>query len=618
MTGYRQDPRLVDTGREIPSENYCDQPYVVQTDDGAWLCCMTTGGGREGQPGQHVVTLRSTDQGRTWSEPLAVEPPDSPENSYAVMLKTAFGRVYCFYNFNAEDRREVLCEDGKTTIARTDSLGAYVFRYSDDHGRTWSAERYAVPVREFACDRENVYGGKVRFFWNVGRPLVLGDDVLLVLHKVGAMGEGFFAQSEGCFIYSDNILAERDPAKIHFETRPDGDAGLRTPEGGGRVAEEQSICRLSDGSVFCVYRTVDGWPACAYSRDKGRTWSAPRYLTYRPDGERRMKNPRSANFVWNCGNGKYLYWFCNNGGRFVRMMPGHSSRVDGLSEDTHATPYDHRNPIWLAAGREVDTPRGLELEWSEPEVVLYHDDPMVRMSYPDLIETDGRFWLTETNKAHARVHELEPALLNGLFSQWEARGKAAEGLLLELPGDGGGIPAETDMPRLPGFIMRDYQTLHHCTRQLREGFSLEIRFTIESLQPHQVLLDSRTPEGRGIALLMTPRETVEVVLNDGQSESRWDCDPGLLQAGRAHHVVVTVDGGPHIVTFVVDGALCDGGDARRFGWGRFHPHLRNPTGSSRLRIAPGMPGAVSLLRIYGRALRTSEAVAAWREQALCP
>ena len=65
------DRRNVREGWEIPSEGYCDQPYVVRTDDGAWLCVLTTGSGHEGQPGQHVVSARSTDCGRTWSEPTA-------------------------------------------------------------------------------------------------------------------------------------------------------------------------------------------------------------------------------------------------------------------------------------------------------------------------------------------------------------------------------------------------------------------------------------------------------------------------------------------------------------------------------------------------------------------
>jgi hypothetical protein len=37
------DNRNIRTGHEIPTETYSDQPYIVQTDDGAWLCAVTTG-----------------------------------------------------------------------------------------------------------------------------------------------------------------------------------------------------------------------------------------------------------------------------------------------------------------------------------------------------------------------------------------------------------------------------------------------------------------------------------------------------------------------------------------------------------------------------------------------
>ena len=170
-----EDLRDIRTGWEIPTENYADQPYVVQTDDGAWLCILTTGAGHEGAQGQHVVTLRSTDRGRTWSAPVDVEPADGPEASYAVLLKSPTGRLYAFYNHNTDNLRRLKADtsaykSGFTT--RVDTQGYYVFKFSDDHGRTWSKQRYPIGVREFEIDRENPYGGKVRFFWNVGRPFI--------------------------------------------------------------------------------------------------------------------------------------------------------------------------------------------------------------------------------------------------------------------------------------------------------------------------------------------------------------------------------------------------------------------------------------------------------------
>ena len=147
------DVRNIVTGYEIPTETYSDQPYVVQTEDGAWLCVVTTGVGHEGQPGQHVVTVRSTDRGQTWSAPVALEPVDGPEASYAVLLKVPGGRVYCFYNHNTDNLREVIADDPPYRggrCRRVDSLGHFVFKYSDDHGCTWSKRRYDVPVREMA------------------------------------------------------------------------------------------------------------------------------------------------------------------------------------------------------------------------------------------------------------------------------------------------------------------------------------------------------------------------------------------------------------------------------------------------------------------------------------
>ena len=60
----QEDARNIQTGSLIPKEGYVDQPYIVITNDGNWLCVLTTGAGVEGQPGQHVVSTISSDQGR--------------------------------------------------------------------------------------------------------------------------------------------------------------------------------------------------------------------------------------------------------------------------------------------------------------------------------------------------------------------------------------------------------------------------------------------------------------------------------------------------------------------------------------------------------------------------
>lgn len=591
------DPRHIANGRPIPGDSYCDQPYVVRADDGAWLCVMTTAAGHEGSATQTVVTMRSMDQGGSWSDPVRLEPEGGPEASYAVLLKVPAGRIYCFYNHNTDNVREVKRED-RGVYTRVDTLGHYVFRYSDDHGRTWSAQRYEVPVREFACDRQNLYGGRIRFFWNVGRPLLLSDAALLTLHKVGAFGVGFMTRSEGVFLKSANILTERDPEKLRFETLPDGDVGLRAPAGGGLIAEEQSVTALSDGSLYCIYRTVDGYPTSAYSRDGGHTWSEPRYATYTPGG-RRIKHPRAANFVWKCANGRLLYWFHNHGGALVQQFSG------GWE------PYHDRNPVWLCAGEERDAPDGRVIYWSQPEILLYDDDPFIRMSYPDLVEDAGRFWVTETQKNLGRVHALDAALLDGLFGQFENRTAAPTGLVLDLPNPTP-KPASVPMPRLPAFHQRDNSRPDYGGKDLRAGFTLDLWLQFETLDAGQILLDTRTGTGQGLCLATAGNGTLSLTLHDGRQECAWASDPILLQIGKLHHVAVIVDGGPKIITWVIDGLLNDGGEHRQFGWGRFSPTLRDANGDATLQIAHTMRGEIRRLRVYDRALRTSEAVGNWQ------
>jgi hypothetical protein len=595
------DTRHIRTGWEIPTETYSDQPYVVLTSDGAWLCVITTGAGREGESGQHVVTRRSIDCGRTWSEPVALESPGGPEASYAVLLVAPTGRVFCFYNHNTDNVREVIADDPPYPggiCRRVDSLGHFVFKYSDDGGRTWSAERYDLPVREMDIDRRNPYRGRLRYFWNVGKPFVHHGAAYVSLHKVGGLGEGFFTRSEGVLLKSENLLTERDPRKATWETLPDGDYGLRTPPGGGPIAEEQSYCVLSDGSFFSVYRTIDGHPACAYSRDGGHTWTEPQYMRYADD--RPIKHPRAANFAWKLRNGKYLYWFHNHGGRFIHEHPQRRTLA-----------YEDRNPVWMCGGVETDTPEGRMIRWSQPEIVLYDDDPYIRISYPDLIEEGRRVYLTETQKDTARVHEVNPALLEGLWGQFEG-GKVTHAGLLALPVSGQAMPAEVDLPELPTFTRRDRERADYGTLDLRQGFTAEIGVRFNSLAAGQVVLDNQTADGRGFCLQTTAGGTLELTLNDGRTENRWDCDPGLLQKGTLHHVTVVVDGGPKVIIFVVDGSLCDGGEHRQFGWGRFSPHLRGVNGARTLRIAPSLDGELSMVRLYGRALRTSEAIGNYR------
>lgn len=553
------DWRNIRNGLLIPKEGYVDQPYVVVTRDGNWLCVLTTGSGVEGEPGQHICATISSDKGRTWTPLIDIEPAGGPEASWVMPLIVPSGRVYVFYTYNRDNIRLLENVNSPGMAKRVDTMGAYAFQYSDDHGRTWSGDRHYIPMRNMRIDRGNVYQGKVQFFWGVGKPILDAKGRMFFGYaKVGKWGNpGTMVESQGCFIRSDNIATERDPAKIQFQLLPDGDQGLRAPK--GPVSDEANLVSLSaDGSFYATYRTIDGYNCHAYSRDGGHTWTAPAYATYSPDSSRRLKHPRAANFVRRFSNGKFLLWFHNHGGEAV-----HAAKWEY---------YQNRNPAWICGGVERD---GF-IHWSEPEILLYDEDPKTRISYPDFIEDGGKFYVTETQKTIARVHEIDRSLLDGIWN--ESRALTRNGLLSAPP------------------------------QRFGASFTIDFRVNFRELSPGQTVFSHA-----GVSITTTDRFTLQIQFGD----FAWDCDPGThpgtLRVGVWQHVAVIVDAGPRIVSWVIDGVFNDGGAVRDFGWGRFRAVDRpDETQSS---VAPSIFGELGSLRIYNRALRTAEVVSNYRSGA---
>ena len=62
------------------------------------------------------------------------------------------------------------------------------------------------------------------------------------------------------------------------------------------------------------------------------------------------------------------------------------------------------------------TDEGMKLAFGEPLPVLYDQDENVRMSYPDLVEDGGEYYLTETQKTVARVHHIDKKLIESLWT----------------------------------------------------------------------------------------------------------------------------------------------------------------------------------------------------------
>ena len=349
------EPRYFPSGTPIFASGYCDQPYVVVLPDGTWLCTFTTGAGREGAGGQHIVATRSQDEGKTWSGPVKIEPDTGPPASWAMPYLTRFGRVYVFYDYNGDKIDRLPSSERRI---RDDMLGWYCFKYSDDGGLTWS-ERHRLPVRTTACDRANQWGGKVHVLWGIGKPQHLRNGGMIF--GFTKLGRYMLDNGEGWFFRCDNINSEKDPRRLAWKNLPEGEHGVRHPDFGS-VQEEHNLVELSDGTLYCVYRTTNGFCAYSTSKDGGASWSLPERLRY-ATGEV-IPNPRACPRLFKCSNGRFLFWFENN----------------------HSKSFDHRNPAWLSGG--IESAPGT-ISWSQPEILVYSDDTSYhtgRFSYPDLIE----------------------------------------------------------------------------------------------------------------------------------------------------------------------------------------------------------------------------------------
>ena len=550
-------------GDPIYTNGYCDQPYVVVLPDGKWLCVFTTNQNQEGAKGQHIVSTVSADQGRTWSEPVRIEEPGTESASWAMPYVTDFGRVYVFYDYNG-DKIHTL---GNRKNIREDIVGWYCYKYSDDQGRTWS-ERYRLDVPKTTADLTNDWGGKVQIMWGIGKPIRYGRGMMFAFTKIQKY---MLFNSEGWFFRCENIDRERDVTKLKFTMLPEGDEGVKNPAY-GPINSEHNIVPLNNGDLYCMHRTISGYPLESYSRDGGRTWTLPvppTYVTGSP-----IKHPRACPRIWKCKNGKYLFWHHNNGGKT----------------------YQHRNPVWISGGVERDG----KIVWGQPEILFYENDTRVGMSYPDLIEQDGKYWITETNKEAARSHLIPNDFIEALWSEFDTPEAVTDHMVCSVSGDS---LRERDTIQVEGAAEVDFS----------RGMTIDMTVELASASANQEILRLNDRYGKSISLRTGTYGDIEVSIVDGAQVSTWTSDPGLIPPFGKQDVAVVLDNGPRIIQFVVNGKVCDGGRFRQFGWGRYKADLGRFELSNVLtrHLAAGNPEATRgyyHLAIYNRPLLNAEVV----------
>ncbi|GAB3800346.1 hypothetical protein GCM10028819_25460 [Spirosoma humi] len=534
------------------ANGYVDQPYTIVLPSGKWFSCPTVSPGGEGSDLEAVRCLFSTDQGKTWSSPAYLEQHSNLSNSYALPYLTTFNRLYVFYMYNGDNIRQL---NGKKV--RNDMLGWFCYRYSDDEGKSWS-ERYRLPIRTTSIDLTNDWQGKVQMMWGTGKPVRTNSGMFFGFSKIGTY---LIDNTEGWFMNSPNIDHEKDPQKLIWNMLPKGDEGIKNPQM-GTINEEQNLVELSDGTLYCVYRTSKGYPAHALSKDQGQTWMLPTPITYKTGNQ--LRHPRACPRIWKCQNGKYLLWF-------------------------HNTSLDIRNPGWVTGGIEKDG----TIEWSQPEVCIYSNDLSQRFSYPDLVEINGNYWLTETQKKIARIHSIDPSLFDDLWNQGTRRDLIVKGLAYQPEDSQSASSFQCQLPSLS-----------------TGGFTLEFKVSATSWSPGQILFDSRQYDAKdhvkGVVVQTGSLSNLFIQVSDGDKTFTLTTNPNTFtQLNKLYQVAFVVDGMANLGTAVVNGQLCDTGNSF-YGWNRFDDSFSDINGTGRLSISPKFSGTIRSVRIYNRYLRTSE------------
>jgi hypothetical protein len=383
-------------GRDAENQHF----NVVAVPSGVFLAFWTQAS-VENAPDQRVVSSRSADRGRTWSEPIEIDGPKPGDPAGTGLASWEFpvvapsvlpgkrARVYCFYNKNLGVNDA--CED---------TTGALRCRWSDDDGLTWSRRTLDYRIASSALSHPDpavpaswiVY--QVPFVTPAGH--VLAGFTRWASNAVDP-GTGMFERSsEICFLRFENILSEPDPEKLVVTTWPQSPHGLRVPAGGGlakSVAQEPTVQALSDGRLLCVMRTLTGEVYFALSADDGRTWDEPKPLCYEPRGEP-LLNPIAPCPLYRFADGRFFLVFYNNDG----------------SGNGGAGPTDYkrnRSPAWFTLGEEIPGHPTHPIRFAQPRVLLANGGvpagPIGRTeiaTYCSFFEWEGTRYLWYPDRKH--------------------------------------------------------------------------------------------------------------------------------------------------------------------------------------------------------------------------
>eukprot|EP01084_Bolivina_argentea_P161617 281344_1 len=615
------DPRNVSSGTIMYNWNYLDQPYCIiipnnttpynessmDIKPGNWVCIITGSPSGEGGRGERVLSLYSEDNGNTWSKPIDVESNTTLPNAYATIAINQYGRIYTMYNFN---KNNITTFPNGQPLSRTDELGFFAYKYSDNSGRSWSKDRYIIPYRNTDIDSKNSFNGSVDIMWCVDQTKWENNQLYYAFTKIQNYPQN--PPESLWIINSPNIWNEMNINNIKWNLYPYGNYGIQPINNNTKsVSEEGHILPLSDNKGFqMIFRSNEGYLGCSYTNSVDinvnySQWTESYYCQYAnmfgSENTKFVKNPRGPitpkRIISNSysNNIMYLMLYFNNG-------------ANGGSD---------RNPYWLTSGMEIYNEKlnVTQILWSQPELALFSiNENNGKMGYPDIIQyindNELNVLVTETNKSIARLHRIPNNIIKGLLTQFSLiidPSKSNVSVVFNNVNQSN-INA-TDL--IPGFdINSDYK--------MDLGFSI---FMI--LENHNestvgdVMLEYMN-DSAGIKIIVVENYAIRIELFDVTGHNFTfntdnECVKSLVDSKIKQHAFgLIIDGNARILSLFVDGYLCDGSNSQLFGW-TWLPKTFQSMNNKQNRLAIGpYSGTISQGYWFTRAMLTSDMVAFYR------
>jgi hypothetical protein len=261
--------------------------------------------------------------------------------------------------------------------------------------------------------------------------------------------------------------------------------------------------------------------------------------------------------------------------------------------------YDFRNPAWCAPAFEYDTENGKELIYGQPEILFYHTGDRLSISYPDLIEHEGKLLITETQKFIARIHTVSDKLQEALLNQDTVSARLDGISMKELKQNG--VPEQK------------YSKVNHADREewkeIHENSGTTWIFEGKFKAGDKVISAYNRKRG-GFKVEVNEDGTLHCFAAGEAASVTVESSINVCD-GKKHHIAWIMDTAACVSYLVIDGIFDNGGEVSECGW-QFVPHqLSAIRGTKDVSFGEG----VSDVRLIQSSILTYDAIGDWRASA---